>query len=274
MRTVKASSRPVWISLAIALVFHTALLSVQANRRFNTSFMRAWLIDSQGPMEKAVDFGIESIERVWHGYINLIHVRRDNAALQSEMDRLRMELSRKQEESLELARLRQLLELQSATVGKTIAARIIGKEPAAGGQSITIDKGARSGLHRDSTVITRDGVVGRVISAGEFFSVVQLILDPQSAVGFVVSSTRRLGILKGTGGAELMMEYIDDDNDIKPGDELVTSGQDQIYPKGLRLGTVLSVKPGTGSFKAVRIRPSVDFARLEEVLCVVEGAAQ
>jgi hypothetical protein len=66
------------------------------------------------------------------------------------------------------------------------------------------------------------------------------------------------------------MEYIDDDNDIKQGDELITSGQDQIYPKGISLGVVISVKPGTGSFKAVRIRPSVNFSHLEEVLCITE----
>src|SRR5438046_5709110 len=97
--------------------------------------------------------------------------------------------------------------------------------------------------------MTPDGVVGRVISAGEFVSVVQLITDPQSAVGFIVRSSRRLGILKGTGGVQLEMEYIDDDNDIKPGDELITSGQDQIYPKGLPLGIVASVEARPGVLK-------------------------
>jgi rod shape-determining protein MreC len=120
------------------------------------------------------------------------------------------------------------------------------------------------------TILTSDGVVGRVISSSDYFSVVQLITDSQSAVGFIVRSSRRLGILKGTGGAELEMVYIDDDNDIKQGDELITSGQDQIYPKGISLGTVLSVGPRQGNFKIVRIRPSVNFGHLEEVLCMTD----
>jgi rod shape-determining protein MreC len=150
-------------------------------------------------------------------------------------------------------------------------ARVIGKDPSQGGRNLTIDKGTQSGIGRDTTIITHDGsVVGRVIISSKYFSTVQLIVDSQSAVGFIVRSSRRLGILKGTGGAELQMEYIDDDNDIKQGDELITSGQDQIYPKGLPLGVVLSVGPRQGNFKVVRIRPSVNFGRLEEVLCMTE----
>jgi rod shape-determining protein MreC len=181
-----------------------------------------------------------------------------------------MEMSQQSEDSLELARLRQLMNLRATPIGKTVVARVIGKDPSQGGQNMTIDKGIKSGIGRDATIITSDGVVGRVISASDYFSVVQLIIDSQSAVGFIVRSSRRLGILKGTGSSELEMEFIEDDNDIKQGDELITSGQDQIYPKGLSLGVVQSVGPRQGNFKVVRIRPSVNFGHLEEVLCMTD----
>ena len=270
MRTVIASKKPAWITLAVALVFHALLLSVQMNKRIDTSFVRVWLLDSLGPAEKLVDVSVESVENIWRGYFDLIHVRRENLKLQSENDRMRMDLARRQEEVLELGRLRQLMDLQATDIGKTVVARIIGREPSLGGQTVTIDKGTHSGVQRDSTVMSPDGVVGRVIYAGNFSSVVQLIVDSQSAVGFIVQSSRRLGILKGTGGSELEMEYIDDDNDIKQGDELITSGQDRIYPKGLPLGVVVFVGPRQATFKVVRIRPRVNFARLEEVLCMTE----
>lgn len=270
MRTVIASKRPAWIALAVALVFHTLLLSVQSNKRIDTSFVRVALLDSLGPMEKLVDLSVEGVEHVWFGYISLVHAHRDNLQLQAENDRLKIEAARRDEDILELARLRQLMDLQTTGLGKTIVARIIGKAPTMGGLTLTIDKGTHHGIQRDSTIITRDGVVGRVISAGNLNSVVQLIVDSQSAVGFIVRSTRRLGILKGNGGSELEMEYIDDDNDIRQGDELITSGQDQIYPKGLPLGVVVSVGPRQGNFKLVRIRPSVNLGHLEEVLCLTE----
>ena len=270
MRTVIASKKPAWITLAVALVIHTLLLSAQTSKQFDTSFVRKWLLASLGPFEKIVDASVEGIENVWSGYIGLIHVHRDNETLIAENARLRMEGIQKAEDALELARLRQMMALQATPIGKTVVARVIGKGPTQGGLSLTIDKGTKSGISRDSTIITHDGVVGRVIDSTASYSVVQLITDSQSAVGFIVRSSRRLGILKGTGGAELEMAFIDDDNDIKQGDELITSGQDRIYPKGLPLGVVLSVGPAQGNFKVVRIRPSVNFGRLEEVLCMTE----
>jgi rod shape-determining protein MreC len=270
MRTVIDSKKSAWITLAVALVFNTLLLSAQTSKHFDTSFVRVWLLASLGPFEKVVDAGVEGVENIWTGYIGLIHIHRDNEKLLAENGQLRMELSHKSEDALELGRLRQLMDLRATPIGKTVAARVIGKDPSQGGQNITIDKGSKSGIGRDVTIITSDGVVGRVISSSDYFSVVQLIIDSQSAVGFIVRSSRRLGILKGTGGAELEMEYIDDDNDIKQGDELITSGQDQIYPKGISLGIVLSVGPRQGNFKVVRIRPSVNFGRLEEVLCMTD----
>lgn len=270
MRTVIASKKPAWIALAVALVFHTLLLSAQTSSRYDTSFVRVWLLASLGPFEKVVDVSVESVENVWTGYIGLVHIHRDNERLLSENGQLKMQLSQNSEDSLELARLRQLMDLRATPIGKTTVARVIGKDPSQGGQNMTIDKGSKSGLGRDTTIITRDGVVGRVISSSNYFSLVQLIIDSQSAVGFIVRSSRRLGILKGTGGSELEMEYIDDDNDIKQGDELITSGQDQIYPKGLPIGVVQSVGPRQGNFKVVRIRPSVNFGHLEEVLCMMD----
>ncbi len=254
----------------VLLAFHTLLLSVQTNHRFDTSFVRVWLLDSLGPVEKVVDFVAGEIQSVWHGYFALIGEHRENLRLHSDNDALRLELATRQEDAGELARLRKLLDMKSAIGGKTVAARIIGRSPASGSQTLMIDRGSNSGIVRDSTVLTPEGVVGRAIIVGSDYSIIQLILDSQSAVGFVVRSSRRLGILKGSGASALEMEYIEDDNDIKQGDELLTSGQDQIYPKGLSLGFVVYVGPRQGNFKIVRIRPSVSFGKLEEVLCMTD----
>jgi len=100
--------------------------------------------------------------------------------------------------------------------------------------------------------------------------VVQLILDSQSGVGILVMPNRRVGVIKGNGGNELDLDYIDDDSDLKVGDEMITSGEDRIYPKGLPVGVISSVGPQRGLMKTVRIRPKVDFGRLEELLCIIE----
>src|SRR5205085_2676684 len=100
--------------------------------------------------------------------------------------------------------------------------------------------------------------------------IVQLIVDSQSAVGVLLQSTRRQGIVRGTGGRELDLDYIDDDNDLKEGDTFVSSGLDRVYPKGLPVGVITAVGPRRGLLKTVQIKPSADLGRLEEVICIIE----
>jgi len=267
---IVSSRKPVWITLGAALVFHALLISVQTNHRFDTGLIRSWLLDIQAPFEQLAERGVGATGGVWNGYFALVGLHTENQKLHSEIDRLKMELAKRQEESEEVKRLRGLAGLQDPGIGKTIVARVIGRDPAQQHLTLTIDKGRSQGVKPDSAVMTPDGIVGRVIYVSNFYAVVQLILDTQSSVGAIVQSTRRQAILNGNGGRELDLDFIDDDNDIKEGDKFVTSGQDRIYPKGLPVGTIISIGPRRGMFKTVRIRPQADFERIEEVICVID----
>jgi rod shape-determining protein MreC len=66
----------------------------------------------------------------------------------------------------------------------------------------------------------------------------------------------------------LHMNFVTATADVKVGDAIVTSGVDGIYPKGFAIGTVEHVDNGNGIYKAIRVRPSVEFNKLEEVLVV------
>jgi len=268
-RIVAASKKPAWIALGIALVIQTGLISIQARRRIDTGFVRVWVLDSLAPVEKLVDRSIYAVRSVWGGYIALIGVHGENQRLKRQVDELQMELQQHQEDILELQRLRGTLSLPISGAGKTVVARVIGRDPAHS-QTVTIDKGAAHGVKPDSAVITPAGVVGRVIHTSNFFSIVQLMIDSQSAVGVLLESTRRQGIVKGTGGGDLDLDYIDDDSDLKQGDTFLTSGLDRIYPKGLPVGVIVSIGPRRGLLKTVQVRPSADLGRLEEVICFIE----
>jgi rod shape-determining protein MreC len=268
-RIVKTSGKPVWIALTVALVFHTGLISLQARHRMDTSFVRVWIIDLLAPMEKLADRSLYSVRFVWNRYFALIGVYDQNQQLKRENDDLRMKLAEQQEAVLEAQRIRGLMELRDSGLGKSVVARVIGRDPGRS-QTITIDKGLQHGLKRDTAVITPKGVVGRVINSSNFFSIVQLIVDSQSAVGVMLQSSRRQGILKGNGGRDLELDYIDDDNELKEGDVFLSSGNDRIYPKGFPVGVITSIGPRRGLFKAVLVRPSADLGRLEEVLCITE----
>lgn len=268
-RIVAPSNKPVWTVLAAALILHTGLISLQSHHRFDTGFVRVWILDSLAPVEKLADRAFFSVRYLWSEYVALIGVRDENLHLAEENGKLRMQLAQQREEILEAQRVRALALLQDSGIGKSVIARVIGRDPARS-QTVTIDKGAVHGLKPDSAVITPSGIVGRVIHTSNYFSIVQLIVDSQSAVGVMLQSTRQQGIVRGTGGRELILDYIDDDNELKEGDTFLTSGEDRIYPKGLPVGTIVSIGARKGLIKAVQVRPSGDLGHLEEVLCILE----
>src|SRR5437879_11139466 len=136
------------------------------------------------------DQSTDSLGYVWKWYVALIGVHVENERLSHQVAELQMQLHRNREDLVELQRLRAMLSLSSSDTGKTVVARVIGRDPARS-QTVTIDKGTTHGLRPDSAVITPAGIVGRVIHSSNFFSIVQLIVDSQSAVGVLLQSTRR-----------------------------------------------------------------------------------
>ena len=100
---VVESRKPIWITLASALLVHTLLISLQTSQRLDTGFVRAWLLDSLAPMEKLVDMGWGGTGNIWTRYIALIGLQDENAQLRAEIDQLRMERVRHSEEVLEAA---------------------------------------------------------------------------------------------------------------------------------------------------------------------------
>jgi rod shape-determining protein MreC len=266
---VLPAKRPVWIALGSTMVFHLLLLSLQANHRPGPGFLRLWILDALVPLERLVDYGVRGVYGVWDGYIALIHVRKDNERLVAENDRLKMQLRSNDEALKEAERLRQLYGLSDTEIGKFILARVIGRDPSLSLQTLTIDRGLASGVKMNASVITLDGaVVGRVMSVGNLSAVIQLITDAQSEIAGMLKDTRVQAVFKGTGGRDLELDYIDNDNDIVEGNELITSGLDRIHPKGLPIAKITSVGPRRSLFKVVLARPAADLRRLEEVLII------
>ena len=271
-RNVATSRKSAYIALSVALVIQAALVSLQASRRLDTSFVRMWILDSLAPMEKLVDRSSYGVGYIWENYFALIGLHRENEQLRTELNELRIKANQQEQDVNEVQRLRALLAMQSSITSRTVVARVIGRDPTRNNETITIDKGLSHEVKPDSAVMTPDGIVGRVIHSGNFFPIVQLINDSQSAVAVLESDTRRQAILRGSGGRDLDLEYIDDDTDLKEGDVFVTSGLDRIYPKGFPVGAIVSIGPRRGAalFKSAVVRPQADLGRLEEVICMLD----
>jgi len=150
-----------------------------------------------------------------------------------------------------------------------IPAEVLGVDPNLWSEAITINKGASHQVQNDAAVVTHQGLVGHVIEVGPRYAKVLLLTDRRSAVDALVQRTRARGIVFGKSRDQLAFRYVSVRDDIQVGDELISSGLGGLYPKGIRIGAVVSVRPQRyGLFYEIAVRPAVEFSKLEEVLAL------
>jgi rod shape-determining protein MreC len=186
-----------------------------------------------------------------------------------ERERVEMEELKKENE-----RLRELLAFKKEIPVKTIPARVIGRDLAPWRRTILLDKGSKQGIQKRMAVVNAQGLVGRVVEVAPFSARVILLQDPESRVSVLFQESRDLGVAEGDGSSFLRVTHIDRQASVKVGDRVISSGLGQVYPKGIPVGEVKMVgteKEGLELFASVS--PSVNFSKLEEVLCVISSLA-
>jgi rod shape-determining protein MreC len=263
------------VSILVAILFVQVLgLAVQVKRRTgadeSTRIIRLWTVSAVTPLEKAIVWCQNGLGSLWNNYIYLRGVRQENRDLKFEIERLRLDQVRLSEDAAQARRLQALLGFKEQYIAKTVAAQVIGSSGSEQSRSIYIDKGTSAGVEKDMAVITADGLVGRVLRAYGSSAQVLLMNDQSSGVGVILDKSRLQGVIKGTAAGEVILEKVMTDEQVSPGDLIVTSGGDQIFPKGITVGTVMKVSPGADLFLNIRVRPSANLSRLEEVLVITK----
>jgi rod shape-determining protein MreC len=259
------------LTLAAILLLLVALLFVTSGERGRLSLPESAVRETLAPFARVLFRVTGEIGAAVRTVANLRHLLRENDRLYLEISRLMAENARLEECRLENARLRQLLGFQAALDYSTSAAQIVGRNPGNWLETVTINKGTRSGVKKDMAVATMEGLVGRVLSASPRTATVLLIVDPRSAVGGLVQRTRTLVLVEGDPARPGLcrVKSLTEQSDVQVGDRVLSSGLGGIYPKGLVIGDIVEVVPGKyGVGKAAYLRPAVDFARLEEVVVI------
>ncbi len=261
------------VSILVAILFVQVLgLAVQVKRRTgadeSTRIIRLWTVSAVTPLEKALVWCQNGLGGLWNNYIYLRGVRQENRDLKFEIERLRLDQVRLSEDAAQARRLQALLGFKEQYIAKTVAAQVIGSSGSEQSRSIYIDKGTSAGVEKDMAVITADGLVGRVLRAYGSSAQVLLMNDQSSGVGVILDKSRLQGVIKGTAAGEVILEKVMTDEQVSPGDLILTSGGDQIFPKGITVGTVMKVSPGADLFLNIRVKPSASLSRLEEVLVI------
>jgi rod shape-determining protein MreC len=266
------------LTILVGVLFLQVLgLAVQVKRTGDgdgTRLIRIWAVDAVTPFEKLFVWSESGGRNLWRNYFYLRGVRAENRDLKAQIEKMRLEQVRLSEDAEQARRLQQLLGFRETVIASTVAAQVIGSSASDLSRSIYIDKGSNDKIAPDMAVITAGGVVGKVLRVYPSTALVLLINDQSSGVGAMLEKSRLQGVLRGTAEGAVVMERVMSDEQVSPGEAVATSGGDQIFPKGLPVGTVTEVKPGREMFLSIHVKPSADLNRLEEVLVVTEKQEQ
>jgi rod shape-determining protein MreC len=262
-----------YLLLAIMLG-HVILISSQVQAKSGVRVLEAVAFGAFARVQHGASSAVNGIRDVWGSYVGLRGVRGENEALRARLAELEVRLQEQRALAARTVQLQALLDLKTSISLPTIAAEVIAGNPNPGMRTITIDRGSSDGIKANMAVIAPKGVVGRIVGEPASHAArVQLLIDRDAAAGALTERTRSGGMVVGfDGDPPMRMELVSNLSDVKPGDVVVSSGVDGIYPKGFRIGQVERAERGTGLDMAITVRPAVDFSSLEEVLVILVPA--
>lgn len=253
------------------MIGHVILISAQVQSKSGVRVLEAVTFGVFSRIQGGTAAVISGVRDVWTNYVGLRGVRAENEALRQQLADAEVRLQEQRTLAARAVRLQELLDLRTGMSAPTLAAEVIAGSANAGMMTVTIGRGSSDGVLADMAVLASKGIVGRVVApVAAHAARVQLLIDRNAAAGALVERTRAGGMIVGVDGdPPLRMELVANLADVKPGDLVIASGMDGIYPKGFTIGYVESSERGAGLYRSITVRPAVDFSSLEDVLVVM-----
>ena len=201
---------------------------------------------------------------------NLRSAQSENDILKQKVQELELDIKGKEDLTAENDRLLALLNLKENSKYKVLTARIIGRDPSVWFDSSIINRGSLDGVKLNMPVVSDGGLIGRVTAVSPLTAQFDLITRDKSGVGGIVGeigSSNVLGVVAGTSKRDLVeMKYVSGSADVQAGQVVYTTGQDGIYPAGLKIGEIVEVRSGSATVPhQIFIRPSAGINSIKEV---------
>jgi rod shape-determining protein MreC len=263
-------NRPLYIGLILAML----LLGFALDRLGYMSPVRSVVQTALAPLQGAMAASAQDLARVFQGSADVRALQARNAELESLANKLMIENAQLTEVGRENELLRQLLNFtrnnpQFTYEAALVKGRSIGFDPTNLLYFVYVDVGTRDGIAEGMPVVTDRGLVGRVTAVGPNSAQVLMLIDPASSVNAILQTSRLTGVVRGHIDGTLSMERIPPNEKVNPGDIVLTSGLGGNFPDKLVIGQVTEViQRDQDMFQKARIRPTVDFGKLETMLIV------
>jgi len=255
---------------AALLVGQLFLLAAQEpDRGGAASLLEGAALRSLGPLARAVDASSHALASARQGLRRRGELATENRALRQEVLELRRRELRMAGLEQEIAGLSKTLAFSRRHAAAFRIAEVVHADYSSWLRSFVLYVGAGA-AHRNQAVLSDEGLVGRVIRVSGAYAKVQLLTDRAASAGVQLQRSRRQGVVRGSSAGELLLDFIPLQAEVEVGEAVLTAGIDGVYPRGIRVGVVISVEPGNEVFHRIVVEPAVDFSRLSFVY-LLEG---
>ncbi len=222
--------------------------------------VRVAIMDTITPVLDVVSRPAQAFNSASEQVSQLLFVYAENERLREENERLRQWQTAARRLEQENAAFRALLRARPEPGVLYVSGRVVGDSGGPFVRTLALNAGEADGIRKGSAAVTGDGLVGRIVEAGDRSSRILLLTDLNSRVPVVVESSRYRAILEGDNSDTLKLSFVIPSDDVRIGDRIVTSGSGGLFPAGLPIGEVTAIKDGTAL-----VTPFVRFDRLEYV---------
>jgi rod shape-determining protein MreC len=268
------------LPLLFAVLVLVSVISMTADRAplraegRDHSWWGGWLLELAAPVQKALGLPVRVVSDVWSRYVALVDLAAENERLRGRVGELEEERLQYREALVASGHLDQIAEMRQGSDVPLLPALVVGQDLVPWFRSVLVDRGSSRRVRSGMPVVANRGLVGVVTATTPHAARVMLLLDRRSAADGMIQRSRARGIVRGTGERQLEFVFAVRGDDVRVGDEVITSGVGGVHPKGLRMGEVVAVRNEESRLVHTAIvRPAVDFGRLEQVFVVLHRAA-
>lgn len=271
-------SRPRTTRLLVVSLVMLSLLTITVDYRGGQSgpleLMGKGALSVVGALQGAVSRVSRPIGNFFSGLVHVGGLRAENDRLKEQLRQVQVKQSEVTRLQHQVAEYQKLLKIEKTlSLRRTLTANVIAASVGNFQWTVNIDKGSADGIKMDMAVISGDGLVGHVVTVAPHVTIVQLIIDPDSAVAGRLASSGETGLVIGQRNHPLSMDLVNPNANVAANEQVVTAGyQSGLYPPGIPIGFVSHIYTRPGSLtKTIELTPAVDFSALEIVLVVLRG---
>jgi len=258
-----------WLMIAL-LLGNFVLMAYDAKTASQERVIRVWTQAVANFVQSPVTSITSSVTNYFQSISSLRSAQSENDQLKQRVQELEVEVQKKEELAKENESLKALLELKTEAKYKILPAQIIGRDPSLWFDSAIINRGSLDGVKLNMPIVNNGGLIGRVIAVSPITAQINLVTKDKSGLGGVIGTlgtSNAIGVVNANGKRELLeMGYIPGTVEVQVGEMVYTTGQDGLYPAGLKIGEVVEVRPGSATVtQQIFIKPGAKLYSMEEV---------